>query len=196
MWPAKGRGYKEIDPSDVDLKALLSRVAREHEAKIEADEVANGITIAVKAVTRARAQQVILLLRDQLLSRHGEEKVWVANLLVSPPKDGGRCLTVVLQSKEESAGRRATAVPTKNLAPANSIDPGATGTEYKKKLLESLDHIAGIVRYIPTGMRMRVQFGTLSLNQWKKDKTEYNLDELNGLVRLAGARATAQMWNA
>src|SRR5690349_14422724 len=98
-------GYKDLDPSDVDVSALLSRIAREHEAEIEAEEVDSAVTVTVKATNRAKAQEIIGILRGQLLYRPGEENVWRARVLVHPPSDGRDSLTAVLQSKEGTAGR-------------------------------------------------------------------------------------------
>jgi hypothetical protein len=199
-WPSGRHGFKDIDPSDVDIKALFSRLAKEHQAEIDAEEVDSAVGVTVRAATRAKAQQIISVLRDQLLYRPGEEKVWQTNLLVEPPKHGGACLTVALHPKEGTTGRRATAtttaVATQDLVSVDLIDHGATKAKYKEDFIQSLDHRMGILRYVPTGMHMRVQFGTLVLNEWKRDKTEYNLAELTSLAHRSGMRGTSRMLNS
>jgi hypothetical protein len=183
-------GYKDVDPSDVDVSALLSRIAKEHVAEIKAEEVDSAVTVTVKATNRAKAQEIIAILRDQLRYRPGEENVWRARLLVHPPSDGRDSLTVVLRSKENTPGRRATAATTESLEPAGDV---ATKADYKKELAKTLDQTAGILRHNPNGMRMKVQFGTLVINEWKKDKAEYTFAEIESLLSRAGSRGTAQM---
>ena len=183
-------GYKDLDPSDVDVSALLSRIAREHEAEIEAEEVDSAVTVTVKATNRAKAQEIIGILRGQLLYRPGEENVWRARVLVHPPSDGSDSLTAVLQSKEGTTGRRFTAATTENREPVGAV---TTKADYKTELAKTLDQTAGILRHNPSGMRMKVQFGTLVVHEWKKDKAEYSFAELESLLSRAGPRGTGQM---
>ena len=176
---------------------MLSRIASEHGAKIEASEVGSGVMLTVKTTTRPKAKEVIAVLRNQLRYRPGEENVWQANLLVNPPKDMEGHLTVALQPKEGSTGRRAiVTATTRDLASVDSAGLVEAKTKYKKEFTDALDHMAGILRYVPNGMRMRVHFGNLVLNEWKKDKSEYTLAELGSLVHRAGKRGTAQMLSA
>ena len=196
-WPSARHGYKDIAPADVDIKALLSRIASEYDAKIEASEVGSGVIVTVKTTTRPKAKEVIAVLRDQLRYRPGEETVWQANLLVNPPKVVESHVAVILQPKEGSTGRRATVTATaKDIAPIDSAGLVEAKIKYKKEFTDALDHMTDILRYVPSGMRMRVHFGTLVLNEWKKDKSEYTLAELGGLVHRAGKRGTSQMLSA
>jgi hypothetical protein len=196
LWPSAKHGYKDVDPSDADVKALLSRIAREHEAEIEASEVDSAVTVTVKAKNRPRAQKIIQVLRDQLLYRPDEEGVWRANPLVHPPKGGEVCFTAVLQPKEGTTGRRVTALRAGAPEPVGPTSVATTKSDFKKEFLNILDNVAGILRYTPSGMRMRVQFGTLVLDEWRKDKTEYNFADVENLVRRAGTRGTAHMLSA
>ncbi|KAK4152256.1 hypothetical protein C8A00DRAFT_44652 [Chaetomidium leptoderma] len=191
--PAPVRGFKDVDPSDADIKDLLNRIAGEHAALIEAKEIDSSVAVTVRATNRAKAQEIIAVLRNTFLYRPGEEVVWRAHPLVHHPRDGGVRLTAVLQPKEGTAGRRATAAATGGLAIAESIDAVATATDYKKGLVKTLDETVEILGYVYSSMRMRVQFGTLILNEWKKDKVEYNLTELENLVRRSGIRGTTRM---
>ena len=122
--------------------------------------------------------------------------MWRAHLMVSPPKNGGSSLTAVLPPKEGATGRRAIAVAAKELISIGSVGGAATTMDnYKTELMKTLDHTASILRYTPNGMRMRVQFGSLLLDEWKREKAEYSFAELDGLVRRAGTRGTAHMLN-
>jgi hypothetical protein len=186
------RGFKDVDPSDADVKALLSRIAQEHQATIEAEEVGQAVTVTVKAENRPVAEQVLAVLRNQLLYHPGEESVWRAGLLVHPPKGGKGGFTAVLQPKEGTTGRRATAATTNALASVDSVEYNG----YKTELTATLDNTAEVLRNTPTGMRMAVQFGTVILDEWKKGKAEYTFAELESLVRRTGQRGTAHILTA
>jgi hypothetical protein len=190
--PAPTRGFKDVDPSDADVKALLSRIAQEHQAMIEAEEVGQAVAITVKAENRPVAHKVMAVLRDQLLYQPGEESVWRARLLVHPPKGGKGGFTAVLHPKEGTTGRRATAASTNALASVDSVEYNG----YKTELVATLNHTAEVLRKTPTGMRMAVQFGTVILDEWKKDKAEYTFAELENLVRRTGQRGTAHILTA
>lgn len=191
--PAAMLGYKDVDPSDVDIKTLFAQIAAEHQVKIEADD--DGSAITVKAANRAKAKEVIASLQKQLLYRPGEENVWSTQLLVHPPKDGKGYFIVVLQSKEGDAGVRPVAKEAKNIKPASPNELAADTTEYKVGLRNILDRTAGFLRHSPNGMRMRVLFGSAVFDEWKKDKPEYNYIEFGRLAHRVGARGTARMIN-
>ncbi|KAH6854561.1 hypothetical protein B0I37DRAFT_336555 [Chaetomium sp. MPI-CAGE-AT-0009] len=193
-WPAPGRGFKDVHGSDTDVMAVISRIARDHEAMISVEDVNSAVTVTVKATHRAKAAEIIALLRTQLLYRP-EEELWRARLLVNPPSNGKDLLTVVLQCKEGTTGRRITAAKTKNLDGTNMTGVDEKEARYKADLAKTLDKATEVLRHDPNGMHMKVQFGTLILNEWKKDKVEYNFAELQALLRSAGTRGTSKMLN-
>ncbi|KAK3298919.1 uncharacterized protein B0H64DRAFT_430024 [Chaetomium fimeti] len=194
-WPAPGRGFKDVHGSDTDVMAVISRTARDHEAMIEVEDVDSAVTVTVKATNRAKAAKVIALLRTQLLHRP-EEELWRARLLVNPPTNNNKdLLTVVLQSKEGTTGRCITAAKIKNLGSTDIGGVAEKKARYKADLAKTLDKATEGLRHEPNGMYMKVQFGTLILNEWKKDKVEYNFAELQALLRSAGTRGTSKMLN-
>lgn len=189
-WPAPGRGFKDVHKGDTDVMSMLDRIAEDHVAKIDVEEVDRTITVIVKAINREKAKEIIALLRVQLLHRSTEE-LWRARLLVNPPSNGGD-FQAILQIKEGTTGRRVTATKTSNPDAAGFV---AKTAKYKSDLATTLDKVTQVLRHDPNGMRMRVQFGTLILNEWKKDKEEYDLAELGSLLRSAGTRGTSKMLN-
>ncbi|KAK4127140.1 hypothetical protein N657DRAFT_566989 [Parathielavia appendiculata] len=192
-WPAPMRGFKDIDPADVNVKTLLARIASEHDAKVEAEESTSAVNVTVMAMNRARAHEVLSAVRK--FYRPGEESLWRARLVVHPPKNGSYCLTALLQPKEGATGRRVTAVTSKNPRPTNQVGLDKTKADYKKALMKMLNEASGHLRHDPTGMQMRVHFGNLVLDEWKKGKTEYDFSELENLMSRAGTRGTAHMLN-
>lgn len=50
--PGPMRGFKEVDPADVDIQTILTQIAQEHQAKVDMDE--DGRTIIIKATNRGR----------------------------------------------------------------------------------------------------------------------------------------------
>ncbi|KAK4240719.1 hypothetical protein C8A03DRAFT_13020 [Achaetomium macrosporum] len=193
--PAPMRGFKDVDPSDVDVKALLSRIAREHDSMVEAEANDSGVTVTVSACNRTKAQDVITVIRGHLKYQPGEEGVWRTRLLVHPPSDGKSCFTAVLQPKEGTTGRRVIAAEPEGLKPNDPDDIVSLELEYRSQFAQAINRTGRILLSNPNGMRMRVQFGTLVLDEWKKDKTEYSFAELCGLVHRVGTRGTAHMVN-
>ena len=189
-WPAPGRGFKDVHKDDTDVMGMVNRIERDHEVQIDVEDVGGAVTVIINAINRAKAKEIIALLRVQLLHRSTEE-LWRARLLVNPPSNGGD-LRVTLQSKEGTTGRRATVAKTSNPDAAGFV---AKMAKYKSDLATTLDKVTQVLRHDPNGMRMRVQFGTLILNEWKKDKEEYDLAELGSLLRSSGTRGTSKMLN-
>ncbi|KAL2159267.1 hypothetical protein VTH06DRAFT_2702 [Thermothelomyces fergusii] len=191
-WPAPMHGFKDIDPSDVDITALLNRLAREHKAAIKAEELGSNIFVTIRATNRAKAKEVIGYLRSQLLYRPGEDNVWRARLLVHPPSDSWKPTVAALQPREGTTGRRITALTSRTLG---SVDTSAcpTKAEYENDLTAALNQTVEFLRSNPNGMRMKVLFGSLIVNEWTKDKTEYTFAESLRLVNRVGTRGTARM---
>lgn len=192
-WPAAKRGFKDVDPADGDIKRLLSHLAGEHQAVIRAEEVESSVMITVKTTNRPTAQKIIKTLRDKLLYQAGEDDVWRTKLLFNPPADGGRPLVAVLEPVVGTTGRKILTAAPKQLS--ESAGTNSPKSEYKEELIKVLDVKASVLRHTTAGMRMKVQFGTVILNQWKKEKTEYTFAELETLLQRAGLRGTAQMHN-
>lgn len=188
-------GYKELDPSDVDIRTLFSRVAQEYGVEVEADESGPVTVLTVKATNRAKASAAIAELQDHLLYRPGEDNVWRVQLLIHPPKVGKANFTAVLKPREGDVGVRPTAATKESLMLVNPGDEAAAKAEYKDQLRQTLDHATRILRHTPNGMRMRVQFGALVLDEWTKGKVDYTFAELANLLRRAGPRGTARAVN-
>lgn len=186
------RGFKDVDPSDIDTKTLFARVAKENEAQIEAEEHDSSVIVIVKATHRAAAKKIIGILRERLLYQPGEEDVWCARLLIDPPRDGKVLISAVLQPKERVLGRR---IVMKDSNPVDSNGVTTIKLDYLNEMIENMDSMARILRQHPGGMHMRVQFGILMLEEWKKDQTSYRLSELSSMVRRAGSRGTTHMLN-
>ncbi|KAH6630634.1 hypothetical protein B0J18DRAFT_363894 [Chaetomium sp. MPI-SDFR-AT-0129] len=192
-WPAPKRGFKDVDPADGDIKRLLSHLAGEHKAVIRAEETDSSVMITVKTTNRPTAQKIIKTLRGTLLYQAGEDDMWRTKLLFNPPADGGRPLVAVLEPVDGTTGRKILTAAPKQLA--ELVDTASPSGEYKEELVKVLDGKANVMRHTTAGMRMKVQFGTVILNQWRKDKTEYTFAELETLLQRAGPRGTAQMQN-
>lgn len=193
VWPAPGRGFKDVHNSDTDVMAMVSRIAKDHESMIEVEEVDGAVTVTVQAINRAKAREIIALLRVQLLHRSAEE-LWRARLLVNPSSHGGD-LRAILLKKDGTIGRYIAAAKTSNPEGIDAAAFAAKMANYKSDLATTLDKTTQMLRHDPNGMRMKVQFGTLLLHQWKKDKVEYDLAELGALLRSAGTRGTSKMLN-
>lgn len=175
------------------MRALFSRIAKEYSTKIEVEERETAITVTVQASNRAKAQRAIVAVREQLLYQPGDEGVWCARLFIYPPKEGKASFNTVLQPRDGTTGRRATAA---HLDGPKLVDPGdvlAGRNEYRDHLTQALDRLTLALRNVTSGMRMRLQFGELRFDEWKKDKLKYNFAELTNLTCRAGRRDTAHM---
>lgn len=191
--PGPMRGFKEVDPADVDIQTILTQIAQEHQAKVDMDE--DGRTIIIKATNRGRTQEVINKIREQLFYQPGEESVWRTQLLIHPPKGGKDYFNVSLQPKAGEIGMRAVDSTSATTATAKADDLAAEMFGYEEKLRKGLNQKARILRHVPNGMRMRVQFGSLLFDEWKKDQPTYNFVQFGGLVSWAARRSTSHMVN-
>ncbi|KAK3311196.1 uncharacterized protein B0T15DRAFT_66315 [Chaetomium strumarium] len=190
--PAPMRGFKDLDPSDVDVKALLSRIAGEHDAVAEVETSGPAVTVTVRAANRAKAQDVVTSIRSKLRYQPGEDGVWRARLLVHPPTGGKNCFTAVIQPQKGTVGRRIVAM-SEEPKPSDSNEKVALQLEYAKQLTQAINRAGSILLSNPNAMHMRVRFGTLVLDEWKKDQADYSFVDLCNLVHRVGTRGTARM---
>ncbi|KAJ4290176.1 hypothetical protein N0V88_006685 [Collariella sp. IMI 366227] len=190
--PAPLRGFQDVDPFDVNIMAILSRLGREHEAEIKAEEIGPAVMVTIQAANRTNAKAIVAELRQQLLYRPGDESVWRAQVVINPPSASTVGFRAVLKPMEGTTGRRVTAAPAGCNTP-NIDDAGLARAQYNIDLARILDRAAGILKHNPNGMEMRVRFGTLTLDEWKKDKPDYTFAETGTLIWRAGARGTVHM---
>lgn len=183
-------GFKDVDPSDLNLKAAFSRVEVEHECKVEVEE--SGTSIIVKAANRGKAKETVAALRELLLYQPEEESVWRTQILIYVARNGKDHFRALLQQTEGSVGVRPVAMAISGVEVA---DVAAAKAEYKQELGWALDGTARVLRHDPNAMRMRVHFGNITLDEWKRGKTDYTFADLGNLVRRAGVRGTARMMN-
>jgi hypothetical protein len=185
------RGFKEIEPSSLDLKAVFSCLEAQYECKIDIDE--NGTAITVRGRNRERANRAITEIREHLRYEQGGQNIWRAQFLIHPPRNGTEQFRASLQSNRGDLGVRPMAVGGSN--PESSTPDGfaAAEVEYKQELRRALDRTARTLRHDPNAMRMRVQFGKVALDEWKRGKTDYTFNELQNLVRRIGVRGTGRI---
>ncbi|GAB1311360.1 hypothetical protein MFIFM68171_01570 [Madurella fahalii] len=191
--PGPMRGFKDVDPSDVNLKSAFSSVETEHECKVEVGE--SGASIIVKAANRETAKEAIVALRELLLYQPGEESVWRTRILIHPARNGKGHFRAMLQQREGGVGVRPVAIATQDVEIANPEDVAAAKAEYKQELGRALDSTVAVLRRDPNAMRMRVHFGSITLDEWKKGKVEYTFADLGSFLCRAGIRGTARMIN-
>lgn len=188
------RGFKDVDPSSLDLRTAFSRLEAEHRCKIGVE--ANGASIMIKATNRSTTKEVFTSIRELLLYRPGEENVWRTQILVHPPRDGKEHFAASLRPREGGRGVRPIAMELQDLERAQTKDIAAAELEYKQDLARVLDTTGRVLRHDPSALRMRVRFGTITLDEWKRGKSDYTFAELGDFLRRAGTRGTARMTDA
>ncbi|KAK0730757.1 hypothetical protein B0H67DRAFT_639219 [Lasiosphaeris hirsuta] len=186
--PSVGYGYTGLDPSDIDTRTLLSQIEEELGVHIHNDVA--GVSLTVMAPDKLKAKQARELIEKILRRKPGEANIWRSWALLNAPKDKNQPMIITLQKVE--GGRRPIATPepqptTDGDCDGDSISRTASITwQYKERLKEILTATVDNLRNIPNKMRMRVQFGSLQLQQWKKGKVNYTLSEIESFAdRLA-----------
>ncbi|KAL1839353.1 hypothetical protein VTJ49DRAFT_1621 [Mycothermus thermophilus] len=187
--PLPDHGYKIIDPSDIDLQVMLSRLEAEHNAKVEIEVIdEENVTITVKTMNRPTAQAIVKSLKRQLQHHGVEEAVWRPHLLIHPPAAGKAGFKATLRPVENTTGKRVTVVD--GLESAEAGEVAAMKRVYKQSLEGKLGLVGEELRVTVSGMTMKIRFGTAILASWMKDKANYNFTELESLASRAGPRGT------
>jgi len=78
-------------------------------------------------------------------------------------------------------------------AQRNTMAMSLANATYQRDLMEALSQLVRDLSRVPSKMRMKVHFGHLLLQEWKKTKFYYSLSEMKELTHRSGLRGTARM---
>ncbi|KAK0733599.1 hypothetical protein B0T26DRAFT_745632 [Lasiosphaeria miniovina] len=181
-------GYKDVDPSELDLQTIINQIAQKFKVHIEMDFDESDAIMTVFAPNKTGAHGALNALRNMLVCKSGEKSVWHPFALVRPPRSCKENMKIVLSIVEGKKGSRPTA---KNAGGPKSSDADPVDKtqeeEYKEELKKALAFTVQNLKHVPNKMRMRVHFGTFRLKEWKKGQTEYTFSELESIAEIAEA---------
>ncbi|KAK0656180.1 hypothetical protein B0T16DRAFT_451783 [Cercophora newfieldiana] len=189
--PLPNHGYDSIDADDDRIGKTLQQLERELLVKIEADE--DGKTLTIYAFTRPKARDALLAVQRLLMKKEDTDPgAWHPRVVLCASDvlpESHRILS--LQAHDSHPGRRAIFCNLPTIG--GSVDLTTGHSNHRYQLKTALDLVTKVVRHLPNKMRMRVNFGQVLLQEWKKDKERYSKAELEVLLHRAGTRGTAQM---
>ena len=183
-------GYKVPDPADLDLLKLLRQTGELHHVKISMPAGA-GI-ISFNARSQLQADQAIQTVLSSLQSQAYDSEAWHPQILVAPvlrPRD-----VFKVQLERAPTGARPVCPPdtgSKGKPDGNRLR--LLGKEYQDTFQHKMFQVVESLRSNPNEMQMRVRFGTLRLQEWKKDKDTYSYAGLETLARRVGLRGTFKL---
>lgn len=178
-------GYKEADPDDIELMTIIRQIENQHSVVIEVDGDNNWLDIF--AFTKDAATKTVERVRSALKLEVGGTKVWHPTVLMGPVKVGKTRFTALLAQTPD--GARPYISPKAGPATGN-IEINQLYAKWQNDFREKVYQAARQIRSTPSEMRMRVQFGTLLLQEWKKNVTEYTYGELENVIKRLGVRGT------
>jgi hypothetical protein len=178
-------GYKEADPDDIDFMTVVRQIEHQNGVVIEIDVQNNCLDIY--GFTKGSTSKAIAGICSAVKLDAGGAKVWHPCVLMAPVMVGRAGFKALLAMSPQGA------------RPYMSPDAGplASGEEYRDlvakwhsdfrdKVFQAVKNI----RKTPSEMRMRVQLGTLLLQEWKKSATDYSYSSLENVIKRLGVRGT------
>ncbi|KAL1883862.1 hypothetical protein VTK73DRAFT_7650 [Phialemonium thermophilum] len=181
-------GYKEVDPDDIDLMTVLRQIEGRHDVRILQPKDDGVLSIYAKDVLQAQAAAEAI--RVSLVRDADEQEIWHPMVLALPPSTEPE----EFQAKLERAvdGVRLVALPKFNILDwrPEIRDAQLCAVEYRKAFQDKISLIVSNLRSSPNEMRMRVQFGVLRLQEWRKNKDIYFFNELKTATQRTGLRGT------
>ncbi|OIW34461.1 hypothetical protein CONLIGDRAFT_675438 [Coniochaeta ligniaria NRRL 30616] len=178
-------GYKEADPDDMEFMTIIRQIETENAVVVEVDGENNWVDIY--ASTKDNATNAMDRVRAALKLEVGGAKVWHPSVLMAPVTVGKKGFMALLAQMPDGARPYMSpkAGPATNNAEFNQLY-AKWQTGFREKLFQAVKQI----RSTPSEMRMRVQLGTLLLQEWKKNVTEYTYGELENVIKRLGIRGT------
>lgn len=183
-------GYKELDADDLDLVTILRQIAVRYNVNI-ALPTDDG-TISINAQSKFRAHEAIQAIFKALQSQADDSKAWHPQILIGPPTSGKDHFEARLEKAPDGSRPILSPSTTSTSGPDNDdLSPLTQG--YQDAFRHKIFQIAGSLRSNPNEMQMGVHFGTLRLQEWKKDKDTYSFDDLEILTRRISLRGTFKL---
>lgn len=178
-------GFKDADPDDIEFMTVLHQIEELHNVTIQVDVDDNLLEIF--AHSNISAIKTMAALRELLKHEPGGEKAWHPMVLMAPAKVGQAGFKALLLHSPQ--GARPYIAPDAT-AGEDIITYDELVTKWTDEFREKLFQAAKNIKSSPSEMRMRIQLGVLLLQEWKKNKTEYNYIELETMIRRLGIRGT------
>ncbi|KAB5551323.1 hypothetical protein GE09DRAFT_1287968 [Coniochaeta sp. 2T2.1] len=179
-------GYREAEPDDIEFMAIIKQVEMQHAVVIDIDGPNNQLEI--HAPSRDRAVQAMGQIRTATRLEPGGAKVWHPQVLMAPVKVG-KAGFKTLMKQHGNDGVRAYMSPKAGPNTTNRAFYGLVD-KWLEEFREVLFRAARQIRVNSSEMRMRVQFGELLLQEWKKNIEEYTYDDLESVIKRLGVRGT------
>ena len=179
---------------DPDVFAILREIGARFGVgiKLLAENDSKNIVAYVRSLDEIKVKQAIAAIQETMGSRTDEPGIRRAELLV----DASGAAKIDFQARLERtpAGSRPTAPPFK--APLIEFDDDegqALAKEYRDAIRTKVFEVAHSLQPSPKEVKMRVHFGSLRLQEWKKDKDTYSYDELQSMIDRIGYRGTFRL---
>lgn len=177
-------GYREADRDDIEFMTVIGQIEKQHTVTIDVDDENQWLDIyAFRKDSAAAAMEAI---RCALKLEVGGAKVWHPSVLMAPIMVGKSGF--IARVEQTSEGARPYMSP--NAGPVNAAEALQLRTEWQNDFREKLFQAVKNIRTTPSDMRMRVQFGTVLMQEWKKSTTEYTYGELESVIKRLGVRGT------
>ncbi|KAK5654772.1 hypothetical protein OQA88_6808 [Cercophora sp. LCS_1] len=189
-----GDEYAQLDDDDLETDFVIKQIEKQYYCEISHAPYRGPNAIKILACVEKDFDLAIKALERVLKIKNDEGDTWITWVLLYPLIEGHEDRMVTMELKDGSVGARpvAEAMPPGPIS-FNFSPTVAAEMVYRKELEKTIEAPFNNLRNAPHRMRMRVRFGTLSLQQWTKGKTTYTYPELEKLTLRAGPRGTAQL---
>jgi hypothetical protein len=130
-------------------------------------------------------------IRAALSKQVDNSEAWHPEVLIFPPSVKLEKFLVRLE-KQPTGARPVLSLESRGLGDG-AERPKSLEKDYHTHFRRKIFQVANNIRSIPNEMRMRVHFGLLRLQEWKKDKETYTYSELEAVTRRLGFRGTFKL---
>jgi hypothetical protein len=178
-------GFREANPNDVEFMTMVAQIEQRHAVVVEVDSAHNWLEIY--AFTTDSLDKALDAFRPALKLEVGSARVWHPTVLMSPVRVGISDFVALLELTPEGARPY---LSHRDGSVTEDSDYNKLRIKWLDDFREKLFQAAQQIRASPSEMRLRVSFGTLLLQEWKKNTTSYTYSELQNVLKRLGIRGT------
>lgn len=187
-------GHKIPDPADLDVLRVLKQIEELHEVTITS--ITDDGIISVNADSLLQADKAVQAILAALKSQAKDEEAWHPEILIGPLIEARDTFNARLKKNPDGA-RFVVSSSTSEAAQPTDVPVGnklhLVGTEYRDRFQRKVHQIADSLRSNPNHMTMRVNFGAMKIQEWKKNKPTYTYADLETVARRVGRRGTFKL---
>jgi hypothetical protein len=191
--------FSEWDLGERNAIAMVTQIANSKNVDClveisqgDEDRPTGTYVIWLHGERNSQVEEALRGIMDGLKPRQGHRDVWRPTFLVTPPSTLNTNFHAKRLTASGISARLVSLSSQRSSLETHTVETSVTRSLYLKQMSGRLTEILSYFRRVPSNLCMRVQFGTLLLDQYPTNVSSLSFEALQNSVALVGRRGTTR----